>query len=246
LAPKERGQNPNLGDTVRLRLFIFNGNNLSDPVSVDGINIFVCDPDEVTMENPNGRRFVFQVDPTTIVRECVGSYYADVYLESPLFTLGKYADEWSYKIDPNIKCLTSINEFKVYPQLWYTTPVPVVYDFSFDFQPNKIRKGSIQYLRVRVTPNVPRATDLARYYENLAILGDITVSLEQKCGPCVPEEYDERLILDEEPVSFKEKCFGYYQLDTTELDCSIYAIWFTLCLGGNKYVSDKFNLQIFS
>jgi hypothetical protein len=242
---KERHQNPTIGDTVRLRLFVYNSNNLADLVSVDSINLYVCDPTAATMENPEGKTLVAELDPANVVHESTGTYYIDVLLENPQFTLGKYTDEWTITVDSNIPAQVVQNEFRVYPQLWYTTPVPVVYDFSFDFQPNKIRKGSKQYLRIRVTPNVPRATDLARYYENLAIVGDVKVSIEQKCGPCVPAERDLRLIVDEESVCYKEKCYGYFLLDTEDMDCGVYGIWFTLCIGGNRYLSDVMNLQIF-
>jgi hypothetical protein len=245
LALKERYQNPVIGDTVRLRLFMYNGNSLNDVVSVDSIYLYVCDPSAATMEDPTGRTLVEELDTTQVVHECTGTYYIDVPLTSPQFVLGKYTDEWTMTVDSNIPAQTIQNEFRIFPQLWYSTPVPVVYDFSFDFQPNKVRKGSKQYLRIRITPNVPKATDLARYYENLAIVGDVKVSLEQKCGPCLPTEQDLRMVIDEEPVTYKEKCFGYYLLDTEDMDCGVYAIWFTLCLGGNKYISDKMNIQIF-
>ncbi len=244
---KQRYQNPVLNDTVSLKLFVYNGNNLADVVSVDGVNIYICDPAEITMENPIGKRLVATLDPDDVVRDDTGTYHIDVLLESPLYTTGKYTDEWILTVDSDLPAQTIENEFKVYTQLWYTTPIPIVYDFAFDFQPNKIRQGSKQYLRIKVTPNVPRASDLKRYYENLAIVGDVKVSLEQKCGPCVPQDPDLRLIIDEESVCYKEKCYGYYLLDTDalELDCGIYAVWFTLCVGDNKYISDSMNLQIF-
>lgn len=243
--PKERYQNPTLGDTVRLRLFVYNANNLADVVSINSLNLYVCDPTAISMENPLGKTLIAEIDPDQVVHESTGTYYADVVLQEPTFTLGKYTDEWTMTVDSSVPSQVVSNEFKVYPQMWYTTPVPVVYDFSFEFQPNRIRKGSSQYLRVRVTPNVPRATDLARYYENLAIVGDIKVSIEQQCGPCVPAEKDLRTIVDEAPVDYKEKCFGYYKLDTEDMDCGVYSVWFTLCIGGNRYLSDSMNLMIF-
>jgi hypothetical protein len=225
---------------------MYNANNLADVVSVDAVNIYTCDPAEITMENPTGKILVKELDPTTVVRESTGTYYIDVSLSTPEYTVAKYYDEWTLKVDSNMPTQTVENEFRIFPQTWYSTPVPVVYDFSFDFQPNKIRKGSKQYIRIRVTPNVPKATDLARYYENIAILGDVKVSMEMKCGPCIPDECDLRLVVEDEPVNYKEKCFGYYLLDTEDLDCGVYAIWFTLCLGGNIYISDKMNFQVFS
>lgn len=242
----DRYANPVLGDTVRLKLFVYNSNNLADVVSVDAVNIYACDPTQASMENPDGKVLVTAVDPTTVVHDGVGTYHADVVLSAPLFTISRYTDSWTLTVDPTIDPQVVDNEFRVYPELWYTTPFPVVYDFSFDFQPNKVRKGSKQFLRVRVTPNVPKATDLHRYYENLAIAGDVKVSIEQKCGPCTPAEEDLRIVVDEAPVCYKEKCFGFYQVDTEDMDEGVYAIWFSLCLGGNKYISDRMNLLIFS
>lgn len=243
----ERYQNPIIGNTVRLRLFMYNGNELSDVVSINTINIYMCYPTAATMEDPLGKNLVLEVDVSGVVHESTGTYYIDVPLTTPQFVLGKYTDEWTITLDSSISDQIIQNEFRIYPQIWYSTPVPVVYDFSFDFQPNKIRKGSRQYLRIRVTPNVPTATDLARYYENLAVMGDVTVSMEQKCGKCLPHEEDLRLIFENQPVDYKERCYGFMMLDTEELEleCGVYAIWFTLCLGANKYISDKFNLLIF-
>ena len=135
--------------------------------------------------------------------------------------------------------------FDIIPDLWYTTPIPVVYDFEFKFQPNRLRQGSRQYLIIEVIPNVPRASDLKTYYENLSIVSQISISIEQSCGPCLPKEEDLRLVVDCEPVPIREKRFAYYQLDTCEMDCGIYNVWFKLEFGENIYVSDKSQLQIY-
>jgi hypothetical protein len=109
-----------------------------------------------------------------------------------------------------------------------------------------LRQGSIQYLIAEVTPNVPRASDLKAYYENLAIVADLKISIEQACGPCVPQEADLRLLVDEEPMDYREKRLGFYKLDTTDMDEGIYNIWFTLCFGSCVFKSEKMQLQIYN
>jgi hypothetical protein len=139
-----------------------------------------------------------------------------------------------------------INTFNLYADLWYTTPIPVVYDFSFVFRPNRFRKGSKQYIICQITPNVPRGTDLGRYYENLIINSNVMISMELTCGDCVPAEQDLRLVLDQAPTDYREKNYAYYLLDTTELEVGIYNVWFTMEMGENTFISDRMNLQIFN
>jgi hypothetical protein len=243
---KERYQNPNKGDTITLRGFFYNLNSPTDLFSIDDISIYRFDREEVTEENPDGRVLVKTIDVSTVVHDGTGQYHVDVPLSDPDFGVGHFCDVWSVTyLEGDKDPWVNTYEFQVYPKMLYSTPIPVVYDFSFRFQPNKIRKGSKQFIRIEVIPNVPRASDLARYYENLAIVGDIQVSIELQCGPCVPAERDLRMVVENAPVDFREKCYGYYKIDTTDLDCGIYNVWFTLNLGDNTYVSDKMALQIF-
>jgi hypothetical protein len=53
------------------------------------------------------------------------------------------------------------------------------------------------------------------------------------------------LVVDGENVSFREKRFGYYYLNTTELDVGIYDIWFELNYAENTFISDRSQLQIY-
>ena len=98
---------------------------------------------------------------------------------------------------------------------------------------------------VEITPNVPTGSDLSRYYENLAILATICISIEIQCAPCLPQEEDLRLIIDEESINIREKNRAFYQLDTEDLDCGMYNVWLKLSLGGNIYLSDKMQLQLY-
>jgi hypothetical protein len=99
---------------------------------------------------------------------------------------------------------------------------------------------------IKVTPNVPQGADLVSYYENIAIVSDIRVSLEMACGECVPAETDLRLVVDRQLVEYREDRYAYWFVDTTQLDEGIYNVWFETTLGENTFVSEKFALQIYS
>lgn len=244
MAAKERYQNPTIGDTANLRLFAHNSNNYADVV-VEKVELYFLDPTLKSESNPDGRRLVQTFDGSGVEHVDTGNYLLPVELTEPLHQIGTYLDIWTFSLDSETTS-TSEQWFKVFPQLWYFTPTPVVYDFSFHFQPNKLRQGSKQFLIIEVVPNVPHASDLKRYYENLAIASDMTISIEQTCGPCVPQEQDLRLLVEDEHVDFREMRFGYYKLDTSEMDCGIYNVWFKLEFGGNVYISDKMQLQIYN
>jgi hypothetical protein len=100
-------------------------------------------------------------------------------------------------------------------------------------------------LIIEIKPNVPTAGDLRKYYENLAIVADLRITIEQSCGDCMPAERDQRLIVEEALVDYREKRYGYYQLDTTDLSCGIYDVTFRLDFGGNIYISDRMHIQIY-
>lgn len=244
-ATKERSQNPTKGDTVRLRKLFFNTNNLADVASIDDVSIYILDTNEITDMNPEGRILVEVQDVANIVKDDTGTYHLDVTLTPPKYVIGKYYDVWTVTTEVNEPQTLTEEIFAVYPQLWYSASEPIIYDFSFRFSPNRMRVGCNQYLRIDVIPNVPRASDLARYYENIAILADIQISIEEVCGPCVPAENDLRMIVENAPVDFRKKCQGFYRLDTTDLDVGIYNVWFNLSLGGNTYVSAKMALELF-
>lgn len=243
---KERSQNPTVGDTIKLRLVTYNSNNLRNVSSVNKVEIYKLDPNECSAENPDGRILVTTVTSTTL--ESTGVYSISLETSAPTYTIGKYLDVWSVIFEENDEIATIENCFEIYPDLWYTSTMPAVYGFDFQFQPNRIRVGSIKWLIVKITPNVPRATDLEKYYTNLAISADLTISIELVCGPCPPQT-EPQLIIDNEPVDVRDKVFGYYQIDTTDdgpgFDCGIYNVWFTLNYADSIEVSPKMNLQIF-
>ena len=245
MATKERYQNPAVNDTVNLRLFAYNSNNLADFDSIEKVEIYYLDPEEVSDTNPEGRRLVEEFNSAAVTLEDTGTHLLQVELTELKYVIGTYLDIWTVKASADQPSADIEHRFDLYPNLWYTTPIPVVYDFQFHFQPNKFRKGSKQYLIIEIIPNVPTAGELRSYYENLAIVSDLKISMEQHCGDCVPAEQDLRLIMDKVSVDYREKRYGYYQLDTEDLDCGIYNLWFQLDFGGNRYVSDKHQLQIY-
>lgn len=246
MALKQRYQNPVVGDTIRLRLDVYNSNNFSDVSSIEQVDVYFLDPNARTPENPDGRTLFATLTPDQIVHEDTGKYYVDLVTSAPSFVIGKYIDIWSIVFTEDDDPAPNENLFEIYPNLWITSPVPIIYDFSFRFSPSKIVKGSNKYLRIDIQPQVPQHQDLIRYYYNLAVLADVTVSIQQICGDCLPKEEDLRIVVEDAPVDFREKCSAYYKLDTTDMDCGIYDVWFKMEFGDNVFVSDKQQLQIYN
>lgn len=241
----ERYQNPAVGDTIKLRLLTYNSNNLSDLYEIEKIEIYFLDPDYVSEENPEGIRLVDRFEGNVVTQEDTGTYLIELPTETAKYTIGTYYDEWTVKAYQDQPHHAIRQKFEIYPNLWYSTPIPVVYDFNFRFQPNKLRQGSKQFLIIEILPNVPTAGDLRKYYENLAIVSDLKISIEQFCGDCMPSEKDLRTVVENASVDYREKRYGYYKLDTSELNCGIYDIWFTLEFGGNVYISDRYKFQVY-
>jgi len=225
MATKERYQNPTCGDSVNLRLFTYNSNNRRDVQSIEKVEIYTYDDTFRSADNPQGMRLVQTVLGTDVVQEATGQYLLQLTVSNPLYTIGSYRDVWSVVFEDG-ECATAqvANDFQIYSDLWFTTPIPPIYDFNFNFRPNKVRKGSKRYLLIQVVPNVPRGSEILPYYENLAIVSDLRVSIELACGECVPAEQDLRLIEDRTLVNYREKGYAYFFLDTEEYDEGIYNI----------------------
>lgn len=246
-ALKERYQNPTIGDTVHLNFFVMNSNMTAEVTAINAIRIYYLDPDAVSCTNPAGMALVQTIPGASVVNPEQGQYYYDLYLDPSIYTkTGRYFDQWEVVFQPGDIPALHDQLFQIYPELWYTSPIPIVYDFSFYFQPNKMRFGEVKPIEIEIIPNVPRATDLCAYYENLAIAAQLFVSIAQRCGPCLPCESDLRLIVDKEPTFYREKNRGFYKIDTNQFDCGIYDIWFELRFGTNIYISDTNQFQIYS
>jgi hypothetical protein len=243
MALRQRYQNPAVNDTVRLRFFTFNSNLPESVYSIEKVDIYHKDKTLVSDTNPQGLRLIETVT-TGIVNDAAGSYYLDLSIPKNQYVIGEYVDEWSVVFEEDTDAVPVGNLFTIYPRLWYTTTSPVVYDFQMHFQPNRIVQGSKKWITIEIIPNVPRVSELERYYNNLAIAADLTLTIAKKCDPCLPQEQDLRIVVEDAAVEQREKCFGYYWLDTSDMDGGLYDIWFTLKIGGNTYVSERQQLLI--
>lgn len=245
----ERHQNAIPGDTINLRLVTFNSNLQADVSAINGVDIYFLDPTLCDDCNKDGRRLVQSIPASQVVGESTGQYLLPLVTSAPTYTIGRYLDVWNVVFRENDNVATIENRFEIYSDLWYTSTLPAVYGFDFQFQPNRIRKGSIKWLIIKIIPNVPRATDLERYYTNLAISSNLTISIEQVCNPCPTGCDAANLIVDNDLVTIRDKVFGYYQIDTTDtgpgFECGLYDITFSLSYAGSIDVSPRSQLQIF-
>lgn len=248
MALKQRYQDPVVGDTIRLRLDVYNRNSYSDVFEIQEVNVYYLDPTARSSENPDGRVLFATLPPDQIVHEDTGKYYVDLVTTSPNYVIGTYVDSWSVVFEEGERVSSTPNEnfFNIFASKWITSPIPIIYDFSFRFSPSKIVKGSNKYLRIEIAPQVPQHHDLVRYYYNLSVVADVTVSISQICGNCLPQEEDLRIIVEDAPVDFREKNAAFYKLDTTDMDCGIYDIWFKMSFGDNVFVSEKQQFQIYT
>jgi len=250
MANKTRNQNPVVGDTINLKLISRNSNNLCDLFNIDHVDILIescatCG-EECKCEKKEIKETLVETIPGSSIERCdVGTYNFDLVTSAPTYIIENYHDVWYVTFKEGDVQTSYKQNFKINPDLWVLSGTPVVYSFDFRFTPNRIRKGSKKWLIIQIIPNVPRATDLQKYYENIAISAELKISIEQACGPCVPKESDLRLIVDEDPVTERDKVFSYYKIDTTDWDCGIYNVWFELDFAGNVEISPKQQFQVF-
>lgn len=246
MANKARYQNPVIGDTVKLELFVMNSNNAASLDSVNKVEIWYLDPNLVGPGNPDGRTLIETIPGGDVVNPQTGEYYIELVLDPGTYTeIGYYLDIWYVNFEAGDPETTLTHYFQIYPDLWYTTPIPVVYTFDFYFRPNAFRKGSVMPIEIEIKPITPTATDLAAYYENLAIVSNLKISISQNCGDCLPPEEDLRIVVDNVNADYTEKNRAYYKLDTRDMEKGIYDIWFQLDFGTNIYISDKMQFQIY-
>ena len=247
MAIKERGQNPVVGDQLNLRLFSWNSNNKTNVYSFQAINIYFYDPNERTLNNPEGKRLVQTFTASDVQQTDVGEYYIQAILQYGQYVIGHYSDVWIVQVEKDDPVpITWENHFQIYPNLWFMATEPLAYDFSFYFRPNRLRLGAIQYLVVNIKPNVPHASDLHRYYMDLAINSPLSIYMIQTCGECLPEDEDERTVINGDPIIYRDKCEGRYLLNTTELYEGIYDVWFEMSFGDSVFVSDRQQLQLYA
>lgn len=242
---KSRNQNPVVGDSIRLRMLVYSSNNLDNVQSISSVKIYKLDSESISSTNPDGRVLIEEIPGTSVVNEDTGKYYVDISAVKPKYIVGDYLDIWTLKVEDEQEETHFDNKFTIYSKLWYTSTTPIVYDFAFSFIPNRIPKGSIKPLQIQIQPRVPVGTELERYYTNIAIYSDVYINIAKKCDPCLPCEEDLRKVVEDELIEDREKAFAYYQLDTTEMDCGIYDVWFKMEFGGNTYISDRNQILIY-
>jgi len=239
---KERFQNPVTGDTVRLRLYSYNSQNKADFYSVEKVEIYFLDPSSVTDTNKDGRVLLDSFG--AVAHTAPGEYFLDLPLVPDKYVIGTYIDVWHVQCKEGQANQSVSNSFRILPDQWYTTPLPIVYDFGFQVKPNKIRKGSKRFLIIDIEPNVPKASDLDKYYLNLAIASPLKISIQKAaCGSC--ESSDLRMVVEAELIEQRDMATAYYQIDTSEMEEGIYDVWFEMEFADNVYISDKQQIQIY-
>jgi hypothetical protein len=246
---KERNQNLVIGDNVSLRLFTYNSNQRQNVNSVEKVEIFHLDEYSITEDNPEGRVLVktFSNSEVVVENDDLGGHYSvNFILENDRFVIGNYIDVWSVNFNES-QSGTVTNEFAILPDLWFASDMPIIYDFSFGFRPNRIRYGERRWINIEITPNVPNISDLRRYYVNLAISSPLKIYIEKLCGDCVPKEKDLRMVVDGESIQHRRNAEGSFFLDTEslEMNVGIYNVWFEMEFGENKYLSENLQLEIY-
>lgn len=243
---KERNQNIVINDDLKLRLFTYNSNSRQNIYNIEKIEIYHLDGTCKTDDNPDGRRLVQTIENDQITVVDQGEYLIEINLEEQVYVVGRYIDVWHVEFDPE-QSGTVTNEFSIVPNLWFASDLPIIYDFSFGFRPNRIRYGEKRWINIEIIPNVPNVSDLRRYYANLAVSSPLKIWIEKACGDCVPKEKDLRIVVNGDLVQHRRGTEGSYFIDTEQLgmDCGIYNIWFEMEFGENKYISDNQQIQIF-
>lgn len=243
---KERNQNIVVGNDLTLRLFTYNSNQRQSVQNVNKVEIYYLDETCITSENPEGKRLVKTIESSDVTIVGDGQYSVEFELEDQLFVIGKYIDVWYVNFDSS-QSGSVTNEFSIIPDLWFASDLPIIYDFSFGFRPNRIRYGERRWINIEIIPNVPNISELKRYYANLAVSSPLRIWIEKACGDCVPKEKDLRLVVEGDLVEHRRGTEGSYFINTEELnmDCGIYNVWFEMEFGENKYLSDNLQLQVF-
>jgi len=254
MAVRERYQNPVLGDTINLRFFVYNSNNRANIFSINKVEIFWLDENAKTESNPDGRTLIQTFDGSAVQNVEEGQYLLQVDAEEIInvsgeeagYRIGNYVDVWYVVFEDGEEVsIGGEKSFTIYPDLWYTSDLPCIYDFSFTFSPNKIVKGNKKYLNICIESNAPNSTQLEQYYENLAVLANIEISIRvHPESPNYDATYPSRnVIVSDVAVSYREREHGYYLLDTTNMETGLYQVWFEMDFGENHFVSEKLNIE---
>ena len=117
----ERYQNPTVDSTINLRLFTYNSNTLKELYSIDSVEIYYLDREEISDTNPDGRRLVETFAGSAVTIEDTGTHVLEVSLSSPKYVIGQYLDIWTVRIAADEPAATIENVFDIYPNLLYPT-----------------------------------------------------------------------------------------------------------------------------
>lgn len=255
---RERGQNPVLGDTINLRSFLYNSNQPSDPYQITRVLVYFLDPQMRSKSNPEGRILVETIPAEGIQRVESGHYLAQLATNETAFQIGSYIDHWEIQYEETDLRLGVVeNSFKIYSDLWVSSPLPLVHDIGFEFSPFKFVSGSKKYLRVDVSPKVPSKDILENYYFYLNNIADLHIHIELVEG----EGYDrlnpiKNILVNWASITYRDGLTGYYLLDSTidprpqsngaPWPVGIYNVSFRSALGETVHLSRPYKMQIFS
>jgi hypothetical protein len=246
MATKTRDGNLVIGDFALLKQYLYNGNSLSDIVSVDQVDIYFLDPDLRTCDNPSGKVLVESFPGSATTNPDSGVYELSVYLNPSLYEIGQYNDQWTATFDIASTPSTINGLFKIYPDLWYASGTPITYLFNWYWLPNMIPFGAIQNLNIEITPITPTASDLESYYVALQTVGKTYITISKFCGPCTDPCKGDDILIEDYPLDIVNVNKAYYLLDTNEFGAGVFNIQFKLLLGGSTYLSPKSQLLIYT
>ncbi len=254
---RERYQNPIVGDTVRLKSFIYNSNVKDNVSSISSIDVFFLDPDRISPSNPDGRILMASFSSAQVSNPSIGEYYVDLVTNGSDFRVGSYIDRWNIVFESTDQNPGVIeNKFNLYRDLWYVSPEPIIYELGFDYEPHKIFRLSKKYIRVDIEVYAPDEDIKANYYYYLLTLSQIYVRIVQDEGDGYdPVDTSKNVLYDWSLVHYRETTRGYYLLDTTvdprpwrlnqPWGLGIYLVQFKANLGETIQLSPQFRLQIY-
>lgn len=255
---RERRENPVIGDTINLRVFTYSSNSRADIYQMDSVNIYYLDKEQATEANPEGRVHITSIPANQIFHPSQGEYQVVLKTNPVDYRVGTYIDRWEglFEIDDSRPGVIE-NYFNIYRDLWYTSPIPLVYEIGFVYSPTKILSGSKKYIRTDIEIYTRDKSIVEQYYYYLRGLQSIQFRLTLDEGPDYdPVVSENNIIQDWAPMSFAEDRTAYFLLDTSidprpsrsgrPLPLGIYLIQFKAALGETVHLSPKFRLQIYN
>lgn len=255
---RDRFQSPIVGDTVRLKTFVYSSNERSNVSSIDSVEIYYLDETQKTPSNPRGKILIETLAPSKITNVSAGTYQLEIQTNPVDYRVGDYIDQWNIQFESgDLRQGIVENEFHIYRDLWITSDKPLIYDIGFNYSPHRIIQGSSKYIRVDLEPFVPNATTMEKYYYYINSIANISMSISQDEG----EGYDRynpsnNVLFMWRQVHHIEGTSGFFFLDTRidprpqlngkPMPNGIYLVQFRTILGESTYLSPQFRLQIYN